>query len=45
MVFNRSIRPERLILLVSLGLVLFYNFPFWHEMLRIVGPLDAQGNK
>ena len=45
MIFNRSIRPERLTLLVSLGLVLFYNLPFWREMLRIVGPLDAQGVK
>ena len=45
MIFNRSIRPERLTLLVSLGLVLFYNLPFWREMLRIVGPLDAQGIK
>lgn len=45
MVFNRSIRPERLTLLVSLGLVLFYNLPFWREMLRIVGPLDVQGIK
>lgn len=45
MLFNRSIRPERLTLLVSLGLVLFYNFPFWREMLRIVGPLDGQGVK
>jgi lipid A ethanolaminephosphotransferase len=30
---------------VSLGLVLFYNLPFWREMLRIVGPLDAHGIK
>ncbi|WP_218645130.1 phosphoethanolamine transferase [Aquitalea sp. LB_tupeE] len=45
MIFNRSIRPERLTLLVSLGLVLFYNLPFWREMLRIVGPLDSQGIK
>lgn len=45
MVFNRSIRPERLTLLVSLALVLFYNLPFWQEMLRIVGPLDGHGIK
>ncbi len=45
MIFNRSIRPERLTLLVSLGLVLFYNLPFWREMLRIVGPLDGHGIK
>jgi hypothetical protein len=31
MIFNRSIRPERLTLLVSLGLVLFYNLPFWRK--------------
>jgi len=45
MLFNRSIKPERLTLLVSLGLVLFYNLPFWREMLRIVGPLDGHGIK
>ncbi|WP_293761823.1 phosphoethanolamine--lipid A transferase [uncultured Aquitalea sp.] len=40
-----SIRPERLTLLVSLLLVVFYNVPFWREMLRIVGPLDSHGVK
>jgi len=44
-VFKYSIRPERLTLLLSLVLVLFYNLPFWREMLRIIGPLDAHGIK
>lgn len=42
---NRPLSPERLTLLLSLALLVFYNVPFWREMLRILGPLDGHGVK
>jgi lipid A ethanolaminephosphotransferase len=43
MTLFRPLRPERLTLLLSLALIVFYNVPFWREMGRITAGLGGHG--
>ncbi|MBI3144960.1 MAG: phosphoethanolamine--lipid A transferase [Pseudogulbenkiania sp.] len=43
MTLFHPLRAERMTLLLSLALIVFYNVPFWHEMGRITAGLGGHG--